>query len=214
MKTISLFLFEVSTFGFLFLPFNLMAQDQAKVISATPVYQLLNVTQQACTNTPMAVNQPQSGAGALMGAIAGGAIGNSMGHGSGNAAATAIGVIGGAILGDHIEGQSSVLQNISTCHPSTSQQSKLAYYDVKYEFGGKQYSVQMLNDPGPFINVSISPQIDPQIVNPTVVSTQAPAVVYVAPAYPAPGVNWVWEFHPRFGWGWRHTGYGWQRGWR
>jgi uncharacterized protein YcfJ len=193
MMTISKFMKKVLAPGFLFLALNLMAQEQAKVISATPVYQMVNMTQQVCTNTPIAVNQPKSGAGALMGAIAGGAIGNSMGHGSGNAAATAIGVMGG---------------------PITSQQNKLAYYDIKYEFGGKQYSVQMPNDPGPFINVSIKPQIDNQIVNPTVASSPVPGVVYVVPAYPAPGVGWVWDFHPRFGWGWRHPGYGWHRGWR
>ena len=214
MMTISKFMKKVLAPGFLFLALNLMAQEQAKVISATPVYQMVNMTQQVCTNTPIAVNQPKSGAGALMGAIAGGAIGNSMGHGSGNAAATAIGVMGGAILGDHIEGQPSVIQNVQTCNPITSQQNKLSYYDIKYEFGGKQYSVQMPNDPGPFINVSIKPQIDNQIVNPTVASSPVPGVVYVVPAYPAPGVGWVWDFHPRFGWGWRHPGYGWHRGWR
>jgi hypothetical protein len=41
-----------------------------------------------------------------------------------------------------------------------------------------------------------------------------PGVVYVAPAYPAPSVGFVWEFHPRFGWGWRHPHRGWHRGWR
>lgn len=40
-----------------------------------------------------------------------------------------------------------------------------------------------------------------------------PGVVYVAPAYPAPAVGFMWEFHPRFGWGWRHPQHGWHRGW-
>jgi hypothetical protein len=150
-----------------------------------------------------------------MGAIAGGAIGNSMGHGSGNAAATALGVMGGAIFGDRIEGQpATVVQNVQTCTPVTSQQNKLAYYDVKYEFAGKHYSVQMPIDPGPMINVSITPQIDNQSVPGPAVMSSPTGVVYVAPAYPAPGVGWVWEFHPRFGWGWRDPGYGWHRGWR
>lgn len=39
-------------------------------------------------------------------------------------------------------------------------------------------------------------------------------VVYVAPAYPAPAVGFIWEFHPRYGWGWRHPHHGWHRGWR
>jgi hypothetical protein len=41
-----------------------------------------------------------------------------------------------------------------------------------------------------------------------------PGVVYVAPSYPAPAIGFVWEFHPRFGWGWRHPQHGWHRGWR
>ena len=40
-----------------------------------------------------------------------------------------------------------------------------------------------------------------------------PGVVYVPPSYPAPAVGFIWEFHPRFGWGWRHPQHGWHRGW-
>ncbi|MDR6539752.1 hypothetical protein [Variovorax soli] len=43
----------------------------------------------------------------------------------------------------------------------------------------------------------------------------APAgVAYVAPVYAMPAPGYVWEYHPRFGWGWRHPVYGWHRGWR
>jgi hypothetical protein len=42
----------------------------------------------------------------------------------------------------------------------------------------------------------------------------APGPVYVEPTYASPGVGFVWELHPRFGWGWHHPGYGWHRGWR
>ena len=52
------------------------------------------------------------------------------------------------------------------------------------------------------------------IVSPPMGVVVPPGVVYVAPAYPAPAVGFVWEFHPRFGWGWRHPQRGWHRGWR
>ncbi len=39
-------------------------------------------------------------------------------------------------------------------------------------------------------------------------------VVYVAPTYASPGPGWAWEYHPTYGWGWRHPQYGWHRGWR
>lgn len=41
-----------------------------------------------------------------------------------------------------------------------------------------------------------------------------PGVVYVAPTYPMPAVGYGWAHHPRYGWGWRHPGHGWHRGWR
>lgn len=44
-------------------------------------------------------------------------------------------------------------------------------------------------------------------------AVEVPAPVYVEPAYPSPGVGWVWELHPSFGWGWHHSRFGWHRGW-
>lgn len=41
-----------------------------------------------------------------------------------------------------------------------------------------------------------------------------PGVVYVQPTYAVPAVGFVWAYHPRFGWGWRHPQHGWHRGWR
>lgn len=40
------------------------------------------------------------------------------------------------------------------------------------------------------------------------------APVYVEPAYGSPGVDWVWQVHPAYGWGWYHRDRGWHRGWR
>ena len=174
----------------------ILAQEQARVISSTPVYQQVTENQQICGTSQAVVTQPKSGAGSAMGAIAGGVVGNSMGRGSGNAAATAIGIMGGAILGDRIEGQKASVQNVQTCHLQPIQQTKWAYYDVKYEYAGKQYSVQMPSDPGQSINISITPQVvGNQIYAPSQnaqsVQTMpqavlvAPAPVYVGPpVYP------------------------------
>lgn len=49
-------------------------------------------------------------------------------------------------------------------------------------------------------------------VRPAVAVAAAP--VYVEPTYASPGIGWVWEYHPRYGWGWHHPEYGWHRGWR
>ena len=43
----------------------------------------------------------------------------------------------------------------------------------------------------------------------------APAgAVYVAPTYAMPGAGYAWQYHGRYGWGWRHPSQGWHRGWR
>ncbi len=41
-----------------------------------------------------------------------------------------------------------------------------------------------------------------------------PGVVYVAPSYVIPGPGYAWQYHGRYGWGWRHANLGWHRGWR
>lgn len=48
---------------------------------------------------------PTTGGGAVAGGLVGGVVGNQFGHGSGRAAATALGIVGGALLGNVIEGQ-------------------------------------------------------------------------------------------------------------
>ena len=95
-----------------------------------------------------------------MGAIAGGAIGNSVGKGSGQTAATVLGLLGGAVLGDKIEGApSSQLQNMQQCSTQIFYENRTMGYNVTYEFLGKQYSVQMPSDPGPTIQLQITPML-------------------------------------------------------
>ena len=74
-----------------------------QVISRIALYQQVAVPGQACANTPVTVQPPNSGAGAMVGAIAGAALGSQMGGGQGQALATMVGMIGGAVVGDNIE---------------------------------------------------------------------------------------------------------------
>ncbi|MEI8031503.1 MAG: hypothetical protein WCH35_17145, partial [Comamonadaceae bacterium] len=71
-----------------------LAQEVGQVISSTPIMQQVGVPRQVCTTEQVAVQQPKSGAGALMGAIAGGAMGNAVGGGNGKTAATMLGIFG------------------------------------------------------------------------------------------------------------------------
>jgi uncharacterized protein YcfJ len=134
------------------------AQEVGNVISRTPVYQQVAVPRQVCTQTQVSVPGQSSGAGAAMGAIAGGAIGNAIGKGEGRAIATMIGVIGGAIAGDKVEGpQSAQTQTQQTCTTQQVYENRLMGFNVVYEFAGKQYTVQLPKDPGPTIKLQITP---------------------------------------------------------
>ena len=147
-----------------------------------------------------------------MGAIAGGAIGNAIGKGEGRAIATMIGVIGGAIAGDKVEGpQAGQTQTQQTCTTQQVYENRLMGYNVVYEYAGKQYSVQLPQDPGPTIQLQVTPVGMPQSAAPadTVVTTSTvlppviteSRVVYVpAPVYrfaPPPVYS-----HIQLGWGW------------
>src|SRR6478735_6360877 len=84
------------------------------VISSTPIVQQVQVPRQAC-GQPMLVQQPTSGGGALLGAIIGGLVGSQIGGGSGRTAGLAVGTIGGAVLGNHIEGSNQPPMAVPQC---------------------------------------------------------------------------------------------------
>lgn len=193
----------------------LHAQEVARVVSSIPVIQQVAVPRQICSSQNVVVEQPKSGAGALLGAVAGGAAGNAIGDGSGRAVATVLGLVGGAMLGNKIEGPNNQVQAQTHCTTQTVYENRAMGYNVTYEYAGKQYQVQLPQDPGPTIRVQVvpiapgaqptysqPPQPSPVvpapmsgIVGPTVITSSTsyvqevlpPAqVIYVAPVYSAP----------------------------
>ena len=168
-----------------------MAQEVGRVISSTPLIQQVAVPKQVCGSQTVAVQQPTSGAGAVIGAIAGGALGNAVGGGAGRAVATVAGVLGGAALGNQIEsnGNPPVASTVQQCATQTVYENRTVGYNVVYEYAGKQYTAQMPNDPGQTIPLQIGPAAtapgttaaDPNVM---AVAPQA-QVVYAQPAYPA-----------------------------
>ncbi len=134
------------------------AQEVGRVISSTPMFQQVAVPRQVCSNQQVVQQGQKSGAGAIMGMIAGGAVGNAMGKGSGNAATTALGIVGGALLGEKIEGNPSPeVRNVQTCTTQTFYENRTTGYNVVYEFNGKQYTVIMPSDPGPTVRLQVTP---------------------------------------------------------
>ena len=153
------------------------AQEVGRVISSTPVIQQVAVPRQVCTNTQVVSPGQKSGAGAAMGAIAGGAIGNSMGQGTGRAAATMLGLFGGAMLGDKVEGAPAPeVRNVQNCTNQVFYENRTSGYHVVYEFAGKQYTVQMPSDPGPTVRLQITPVVSTPSATPlTLPATPMPS---------------------------------------
>ena len=168
----------------------------ARVISSTPVVQQVAVPRQVCTNQPVITQSPNSGAGALMGALAGGAAGNAIGNGGGRAVATVIGLVGGAMVGDRIEGNNQQVQNMQQCTTQTYYENRPSHYNVVYEYQGTQYTTQMANDPGQYVRLQVTPvgamapapQTFQSAPQPQTYVQPAPSPVYVQPAVVAPVV--------------------------
>lgn len=186
------------------------AQEVGQAISRTAVYQQVAVPRQTCSQAQVLVQNTSSGGGAFMGAIAGGAVGSQFGGGSGQALATMVGVIGGAVMGDKIENPGSQLQNQTTCTTQNVYENRLVGYNVVYDYAGKQYSVQLPQDPGPTIQVQVTPLSAPRsdlpVVGPTMVGaptttvyTQAPVVYVPTPVYRTYPPIYT---HVNLGWGW------------
>jgi len=198
------------------------AQEAARVISATPVVQQTLVPRRVCSNEQVAVQPSKSGAGALMGAIAGGAVGNSVGGGSGRAVATMLGTFAGAILGDKVEGTPGAqAASVQRCVVQNFYETGPTVYNVVYEFAGKQYTVQMPQDPGPTLTVQVAPVGAALPASPPPVATLQPQTVYempatvvmvptVSPAYYATPYFWPITVELGFGvWGGHRYGHRW-----
>lgn len=194
------------------------AQEVGQVISRTAVYQQVAVPRQTCTQTAPPPPTQTSGGGAIIGAIAGGLIGSQLGGRDSQGIATMAGVIGGAVLGNKVEGQGNPQSPQTTCTTQTVYENRLIGYNVVYEYAGKQYNVQLPQDPGPTIPLQVTPMSAPRSEAPTgtIVSAVPPAtvvsesrVVYV----PTP----VYRSYPpvytnvNLGWGWS-SGYGYRSG--
>lgn len=171
-----------------------LADEFGRVLSSTPIAQQVAVPRQVCETQQVLTPAPRSGAGAVMGALAGGAVGNAVGNGGGRALATMIGLVGGAMVGDQIEGGGQTqVQNVQHCGTQTFYENRTVGYDVVYEYAGRQYQTRMPQDPGPMLQLQVSPVGMPPPPGDTPVAPQPPyglssSTTYIAtpPAYAAP----------------------------
>jgi uncharacterized protein YcfJ len=108
--------------------------------------------EQVVQNRGGEVNVP----GAIAGAVIGGILGHQIGGGRGQDIATAGGAVGGAALGANIGrngGQQVYSQDVQRC-TEVSSNARPAYWDVTYNFRGREGRVQMTSPPGPTITVN------------------------------------------------------------
>ncbi len=140
---------------------------QARVITSTPVVAQVAVPTQVCRDETYQTPARSSGAGAVLGAIAGGAAGNAVGKGAGKALATGIGIIGGAIVGDHVEtdGRTGQQQTVRRCEQQSAYENRVVAYSVTYEYAGQRYTTQTVSEPGPTLPLQVT--LTPLVQAPT-----------------------------------------------
>lgn len=186
------------------------AQELGQVISRTPVYQQVAMPRQTCSQSAPQLPAQTTGGGAIIGAIAGGLIGSQLGGRESHGLVTAAGMIGGAMLGNKAEEQGNAPPIQTTCTTQTVYENRLVGYNVVYEYAGKQYNVQLPQDPGPTIPLQVTPLSTPRSLAPSEVmpTPTAPTttvinesrVVYVpTPVYRSYPPVYT---HINLGWGW------------
>ena len=158
--------------------------DNARVRSAEPQYENVNVPRNECSSHWVeerggrGAYERQGGqdrryGGAIVGGLAGGVIGHQIGGGSGKDAATALGVVLGAIAGDRMEndgqgGQRVQYDNrpyevaqreVKSCRTVYDTQTRITGYRVAYEYRGQNYTTFMHTNPGNSLPVRVT--VDP-----------------------------------------------------
>ncbi len=137
----------------------------ARVISATPIYEAVQVNEpvRECWNEEVVHrHRGHSPAGTVVGGILGGVIGNQFGRGDGKTAATVAGTLVGASVGRHVsrehderrrrvsyERHCEWVDNYETAE-------RLIGYRVKYRYQGEIYTTRTEEHPGERIPIEIS----------------------------------------------------------
>lgn len=152
--------------------------DNARVRSAEPQYENVNVPRNECSShwvnergsRTSNERQDRQYGGAIVGGLAGGVLGHQVGGGAGKDAATALGVVLGAIAGDRLENRGQVGQydnrqydndqrEVKRCRTVYDAQTRITGYRVAYEYRGQHYTTFTRNNPGNSMPVRVT--VDP-----------------------------------------------------
>ena len=141
--------------------------DYAKVISAEPIINYVNVTapvRECWEETEYYTvdhNRRDRRAGTFLGAVIGGVIGHQIGSGRGNDAATVAGSLIGAAIGNDaasneygVERRSRPVQRCETRYRA-HREERIDGYRVMYRYHGQKYVTEMPYDPGKKLRVRV-----------------------------------------------------------
>jgi uncharacterized protein YcfJ len=155
--------------------------DRARVISSRPIHDRIPVSREECWNDVQRgyeerrVTRSDTGAaigpGTVLGAVIGGVAGHQVGSGRGNDAATAAGAVIGGLIGNQVDrdqgrvgpgGQRTEVERVPVdrqverCRTVNEVREATIGYEVRYEFGGRQFTTRMDRDPGRMLRVSVN----------------------------------------------------------
>ncbi len=124
----------------------------------TSVRAVMGEPTQRCWVERQQVAEPARGdrnvGGAIAGALLGGVLGHQVGGGTGKDIATVGGAVAGGVIGSNVgrDGNTTSSQDVRRCENTTS--GTPAYWDVTYNYRGREHRLQMTAAPGPTIAVN------------------------------------------------------------
>jgi len=126
--------------------------------NVTSVRAVVGPPEQRCWIERQQVPQERSGAnvpGAIAGAVIGGILGHQVGNGRGNDIATVGGAVAGAAVGANVgrDGDGQQTKDVRRC-ADVPNHARPDYWDVSYEFRGREHRLQMSAPPGATVTVN------------------------------------------------------------
>lgn len=126
-------------------------------VPVSSVRAVVGTPEQRCWVERQQVNEPSRGTsagGVIAGALIGGILGHQVGGGSGRDIATAGGAVAGAVVGNNVANRNNntSTQDVRRCENVSN--PKPEYWDVTYNYQGREHRVQMNTPPASTIAVS------------------------------------------------------------
>ena len=127
----------------------------ARVISATPNIERFVETRQQCSEQVQQVTT--QGSSNLGGVLVGEAVAPAIGKGTGKTIATATGAaLGAQVARNYGEQPTTTSKVVQVCQPVSMVREQVRDYHVRYEWEGREYSVNLPQNPGAWLRVNTS----------------------------------------------------------